>query len=121
MLELLSMGGSSVLGFAMKYMANAQADRLKQIEMITGATTEAREYTGGVWIRRFIVLVMMFILTFIVVAPAYLEGVNTVLVNHGWLFTTTTEVKGIIYDETIRSILVSIVGFYFGGSAATRS
>lgn len=120
-IELLSMGGSAILGFALKYMANAQADRMETIRALAGATKEAREYTGGVWARRFIVLVMMSILAFIVVAPAFIDGLHTTYIEEGWLFTTTTEVKGIVYDPTIRSILVSIVGFYFGGAAAART
>ena len=120
-IELLSMGGSAIVGFVFKYMANAQADRMETIRALAGATQEAREYQGGVWVRRFIVFVMMGILAFIVVAPALIEGVSTTYVEEGWFFTHTTEVKGIIYDSTIRSILVSIVGFYFGGAAAARS
>jgi len=120
-IELLSMGGSALLGFVFKFMANAQQDRHDQMMAISNATREARADENGVWPRRFIVFVMMSLLSFIVVAPALLEGVNTVVVDQGWFFTTTTEIKGIVYDETIKSILISIIGFYFGGAAANRT
>jgi len=79
----------------------------------------ARDDVKGVWVRRFIVLVMMLLLVFIIVAPAFLD-VNTVLVDEGWFFNTTTEIKGIMYDATTRTILTSIIGFYFGTSAGSR-
>ena len=119
--ELLSLGVSSLAGFVFKYIANAQQDRHKQIMLMARATESARADEKGVWPRRFIVLVMMSLLSFIVVAPALLPGVNTVVVDQGWFFTTTTEIKGIVYDATIKSILISIIGFYFGGAAATRT
>ena len=119
--ELLSLGLSSLAGFIFKYIANAQKDRHDQMMAIAKATKEAREDENGIWTRRFIVLVMMSLLSFIVVAPALLPGVNTVVVDEGFFFTTTTEIKGIVYDETIKSILISIIGFYFGGAAANRT
>lgn len=120
-IELISLGASSLAGFLFKYMANAQQDRHDQMMAISGSTREARADEKGVWPRRFIVFVMMSLLSFIVIAPALLPGVNTVVVDKGWLFTTTTEIKGIVYDETIKSILISIIGFYFGGAAANRT
>jgi len=118
-LELLSMGASTLGGFALKYMANAQKDRHQQFMNAMKATEMAQKVVDGVWVRRFIVLIMMLLLVFIVTAPAFLD-INTILVDEGWLFTTTTEIDGIIYDNTIRLILISIIGFYFGGAAATR-
>ena len=120
-IELLSMGGSALLGFIFKFMSNSQKDRHDQMMAISKATQEARADENGVWTRRFIVLIMMGLLSFIVIAPALLPDVNTVVVDQGFFFTTTTEVKGIVYDETIKSILISIIGFYFGGAAANRN
>lgn len=118
-LELISMAVSTLGGFWATSNANA-AERLHEERLAyTSSVKAAREDTNGVWVRRFIVLVMMGLLTFIVVAPAFLD-VNAVIVDEGWLFNTTTEVKGIIYDDTIRMILVSIIGFYFGTSSASR-
>ena len=118
-MELLSLGGGSVLGFIMKMMSMAAKERHEQTMAALGATREAREYTGGVWIRRFIVLVVMSLLAFIVTAPAFMD-VSTIMVERTWFWTSTIEVKGIIYDATFRSILSAIVGFYFGGASAAR-
>ena len=119
--ELITMGASAIGGFALKYMATQATFRHEQMMDLMGARAQANEVDNGqgVYVRRFIVIVMMSLLTFIVVAPAFMD-VNTVLVDEGFFFTTTTEVKGIIYDNTIRHILVAIIGFYFGTSAADK-
>ena len=120
-MELITMGVSTIGGFALKYMATQADYRHQQMMDLMGAQTRANTVDGGQgkYVRRFIVLVMMSILAFIVVAPAFMD-VNTVVVDEGWFFTTTTEVKGIIYDNTIKQILVAIIGFYFGTSAASK-
>ena len=120
-LELITMGVSTLGGFALKYMATQAEHRHQQMMDLMDSQNRAESVDGGQgkYVRRFIVLVMMSLLAFIVVAPAFMD-VNTVLVDQGWLFTTTTEIKGIIYDDTIRQILVAIIGFYFGTSAASK-
>ena len=117
--ELLTMGASTLGGFALKYMANSQANTAFLLGKDIESRQEARGDMNGVWVRRFIVLVMMSLLAYIVVAPSLIDA-NAVIVDKGWLFTTTTEVKGIMYDDTIRMILTSIIGFYFGTSAASK-
>ena len=117
--DLITMGASTVVGFILKFIANSQANTAMLLSKDIEARKEAREDKNGVWVRRFIVLVMMSLLIFIVVAPSLMDA-NAVIVNEGWIFTTTTEVKGILYDDTIRQILVSIIGFYFGTSAASK-
>jgi len=120
--ELITLGVSAIGGFALKYMATQARYRHQQMMDLMGSQERADKVDGGEgkYVRRFIVLVMMFLLVFIVVAPAFLTGVNTVIVDEGWFFTTTTEVKGILYDNTIRQILAAIIGFYFGTSAASK-
>ena len=119
--ELITMGVSTIGGFALKYMATQAQYRHEQFRDLMKAQDRAEKVDGGQgkYVRRFIVLVMMSLLVFIVVGPAFLD-INTILVSEGWLWTTTTEIKGIIYDNTIREILVAIIGFYFGTSAATK-
>jgi len=120
-IELMTMGVSTIGGFALKYMATQARYRHEQFLDLMGSQERANKVDNGqgVYVRRFIVIVMMALLAFIVVAPAFMD-VNTVLVDEGWLFTTTTEIKGIMYDGTIRHILVAIIGFYFGTSAASK-
>ena len=117
--ELITLGVSTLGGFALKYMATQAKYRHEQFRDLMKAQERADKVDGGdgKYVRRFIVLIMMALLVFIVAAPAFLD-INTVLVHEGWLWTSTTEIKGIIYDETIRQILLSIIGFYFGTSAA---
>lgn len=119
--ELITMAASTVGGFVLKYLANQAAYRQEQFLNLMASQERADKVDGGQgkYVRRFIVLVMMSLLTFIVVAPAFMD-INTVMVETWWIFTSTTEVKGIIYDETIRQILVAIIGFYFGTSAAQK-
>lgn len=121
-MELITMGVSTLGGFALKYMANQAEYRHQQMRDLMGAQKRAEGVDGGQgkYVRRFIVLVMMSLLAFIVVAPAYLPDVNAVIVDKGWFWTTTTEIHGIVYDNTIKQILISIIGFYFGTSAASR-
>lgn len=119
--ELLTMGVSTLGGFALKYLSVQAHYRHQQMMDLMGSQERADKVDGGQgrYVRRFIVLVMMSLLAFIVIGPAFLD-INTVLVNDGWFWTTTTEIKGIIYDNTIREILVAIIGFYFGTSAAGK-
>ena len=118
-LEIIALATSTIGGFYATY-TNSKAERLHEERLAyTGSVRVAREDANGIWVRRFIVLVMMGLLSFIIVAPAFLD-VNTVLVDEGWLWTTTTEIKGIMYDTTTRTILTSIIGFYFGTAAGSR-
>lgn len=119
--ELITMGASAVGGFALKYMATQAQNRHEQFMDLMGSQDRANLVDGGEgkYVRRFIVLVMMSLLAYIVVAPSLMDA-NAVLVHQGWFFTTTTEIKGIVYDDTIKQILVAIIGFYFGTSAASK-
>lgn len=121
-MELITLGVSAVGGFALKYMATQAQNRHEEFLDLMGSQKRANAVDGGEgkYVRRFIVLVMMLLLVFIVVAPAFLADVNTIIVDEGFFFTTTTEVKGILYDNTIRQILAAIIGFYFGTSAASK-
>ncbi len=120
--ELITMGVSAVGGFYLKYLATQAQYRHEQFMDLMGSQKRADKVDGGEgkYVRRFIVLVMMSLLAFIVVGPAFLDNANAVIVDKGWFFTTTTEIRGIVYDETIKQILVSIIGFYFGTSAASK-
>ena len=118
-LEILSMLISTLGGFYLTNSAN-QAERLHEERLAyTASVKAARDDSKGVMVRRFIVIVMMGLLAYIVVAPSLIDA-NAVIVSEGWFWTTTTEVKGIVYDDTIRMIITSIIGYYFGSSSAGR-
>lgn len=118
-MELLTMGGSAILGWLLKYLSNQQENTFRLLKQ-DEESRQAASARGGVWIRRFIVLVMMSLFAFIIVGPAFIPGLNTVLVDQGWLWTSTIEIKGIMYDETTRQIMLAIIGYYFGVSSATK-
>lgn len=117
--DLIIMGVSTLSGFFLKYLANQQENTYRLLSKRDDSSDRASS-RGGVWIRRFIVVVMMSIFTFIIIAPAFIPELKTVIVDKGWLFTTTTEINGIMYDETTRQILVAIIGYYFGHSSASK-
>ena len=118
-LEIISMGASALGGFWLTHSAN-QAERLHEERLAyNNSVRAAREDSAGVWVRRFIVLVMMSLLAFIVVGPAFID-VNTVIVEDHWYGKSKLVIEGIMYDETMRMIITSIVGYYFGTSSAGR-
>jgi hypothetical protein len=119
-LEVISMAASALGGFWLTHSAN-QAERLHEERLAyTSSVKAARADSSGVIVRRFIVIVMMSLLAFIVVGPAFLD-IDTVIVKDGWLWgTNVTTIDGIMYDETIRMIITSIIGYYFGTSSAGR-
>lgn len=134
-LELISMGLSAALGFLFKLIAANQAMRREQFNMMMAREKFAEESRqaarqmqnpAAAYIRRFIVITMMSILAFIVVAPAIDPSLTTNIVTEiekpgflgfgGGKQIVIAMVSGIMYDETIRSILASIIGYYFGTS-----
>lgn len=134
-IELISMGLSAAIGFLFKLIATNQAMRREQFNMMMArekfaeaSRQSARQMQNpaAAYIRRFIVITMMSILAFIVVAPAIDPSLTTNIVTEiekpgflgfgGGKQIVIAMVSGIMYDETIRSILASIIGYYFGTS-----
>lgn len=117
--ELITMGISAIGGFMAQSHANAQEDRHVELMSISGSVKEARGDTSGKWIRLAISITLLLLLSFVMVAPAFMDT-HVTLVEQGWLWTTTTEIKGILYDDTFRLMLISMSAFYLGRSPATR-
>lgn len=134
-LELISMGLSAGVGFLFKLIATNQAAKRDQFNMLIQKEKFAEESRqsarqmqnpAAAYIRRFIVITMMSILAFIVVAPAIDPTLTTNIITEienpsflgfgGGKQIVIAMVSGIMYDETIRSILASIIGYYFGTS-----
>ena len=82
-MELMTMGFSTVTGFALKYWADQARYRHEQFLDLMGSQERADKVDGGEgkYVRRFIVVVMMLLLAFIVIAPAYLDDVDVVIVD----------------------------------------
>lgn len=134
-LELISMGASALMGFLFKLISANQRAKREQFEMLMQKEKFAEESRqsarnmqnpAAAYIRRFIVITMMSILAFIVVAPAIDPTLTTNIVTEyddpgflgfgGGKRMMIAMVSGVMYDETIRSILASIIGYYFGTS-----
>lgn len=118
-IDLIVMGVSALGGFLLKNSAN-NSERLHEERLAyTKSVEAARNDSNGVIVRRFIVVVMMSLFAFIIIGPAFLD-VSTVVLEDTWYGTKQIIVDGIIYDDTIRMTIMSIVGFYFGTSSAGR-
>ena len=125
--ELLAMMGGSASGFIFKFMstlvANQQAnlDALIKKQRATDVSQDRAAKRGGEWVRRSIVVTVLF---GVIVAPFLLahspEGV-TVGVNKEYFFgifnsTTYETLSGYVILPEIRQTVLAIVGFYFGSS-----
>jgi hypothetical protein len=140
-IELLSMIGGSTLGFVFRYLAEKRQDEKELFERALEAnkqTTSNQDQASkrvpidvGKGVRQLIVLTVLFgsiaapfILPFFGV-PTFVEvDVKNPEVLFGIVPETTrkffVEVNGFLYSSENRQILLSIVGFYFGTSAASR-
>ena len=140
--ELISMIGGGATGFLFKYMAQKSADQKQMFEQLIKAnqqTTENQDKAvqrvpidAGRVVRQIIVLTVLFgafvapfILPFFGV-PTFVEvDVKNPEALFGLIPETTkkafVEINGFIWSSENRQILLSIVGFYFGTSAATPS
>jgi hypothetical protein len=140
-IELLSMIGGSTLGFIFRYLAEKRQDEKELFERALEAnkqTTFNQDQASkrvpidvGKGVRQLIVLTVLFgsiaapfILPFFGV-PTFVEvDAKNPEVLFGIVPETTrkffVEVNGFLYSSENRQILLSIVGFYFGTSAAAR-
>ena len=139
--ELLSMIGGGLVGFIFRFMAEKRQDqkemfnRLLQLNNVQQENYEKAAKRVpldiGKGIRQLIVLVVLFaslcapfVLPFFGV-PTFIEVDSN---SSGELFGLIggstnkyfVELNGYLYSSELRQILVSIVGFYFGSSAASN-
>jgi len=130
--SLVAMGGSATMGFVFKLIAKVMDNKAKQQEMLIAKNKEytlsmdAAEQRGGVWMRRFVVVVMISlfaVLTLGVYQPtnimtkiepdSYLWGL--IVVSNEPIIST---VSGALVDETLKISILSIIAFLFGSEAA---
>ena len=125
--ELLAMLGGSASGFIFKLIGSlsqaqqANLQSLLQRQKATDLSQDKAAKRGGEWVRRVIVVTVLF---GVVVAPFLLahspEGV-TVGKDSTFLFgifnsTTYQTLQGYVILPEIRQTVLAIVGFYFGSS-----
>jgi hypothetical protein len=134
--EILTLFGGSITGFIFKFMAARSKDNQKKFEMLMTRNKFAEETrnaaatraTGaaGSWVRRFIVISIMFgvilapFIATLLSIPVVLEVDNAKPILFG-LFGTRpeklfVESMGYVLVPEIRQSLTAIIGFYFGQS-----
>lgn len=141
-IELISMIGGGLTGFLFKYLAQKSQDQKEIFERLIEAnklTTQNQNQAAqrvpldtGRAVRQIIVLTVLFgafaapfILPFFGI-PTFIEvDVKNPEGLFGMIPETSkkafVEINGFIWSSENRQILLSIVGFYFGTSAATPS
>ena len=128
--ELIAMLGGGASGFLFKLigtMVTAQQSNVNNlIKKQKGCDESAdaaakRTGDGGAWVRRIIVVTVLF---GVIIAPFILahsdEGV-TVAKDYNWLWlfkgTSFQTLHGYVILPEIRQTVLAIVGFYFGSSS----
>ncbi len=128
--ELVAMLGGGASGFIFKLigtLVNAQASNVDNLIKKSQAYTESadaadkRGGAGGAWVRRFIVVVVLF---GVVVAPFLLahsgDGVTVASEYSKWFGFITGKsyetLHGYVILPEIRTSIITIVSFYFGSS-----
>ena len=128
--ELIAMLGGGASGFLFRLigtMVNAQQNNVSSLIKKQKAFDESadaaakRTRDGGAWVRRIIVVTVLF---GVIVAPFILahsnEGV-TVAKDYNWLWlfkgTSFQTLHGYVILPEIRQTVLAIVGFYFGSSS----
>lgn len=139
--ELLTMGFGAITGFVFKYMAEKAKDRAEEFKMIIQrndviersrkAASERDSSSNGKWVRRIIVLCVLF---GVILAPFILallgkgSVVEIELQKNSYffgLFGGGTEKKFVELSSyflipEVRQSLMAIIGYYFGSSTAQR-
>jgi|TARA_R110001583_G_scaffold10809_2_gene49675 hypothetical protein len=129
--ELIAMLGGGASGFLFKLIGTMVTSQQANVTNLIKAQRSAdksadaaarRTAEGGAWVRRFIVIVVMF---GAIIAPYLLaysgQGV-TVGKEYNTLFgllsgTTYETLHGYVILPEIRQTVLAIVGFYFGSSS----
>tara|TARA_B110000285_G_scaffold80200_1_gene92600 strand:- start:1989 stop:2417 length:429 start_codon:yes stop_codon:yes gene_type:complete len=137
-IEIISLVASSVVGFLFKMIAQGAADRAEQQRLMleTHATfaksiSQAREYDTpqSNWVRRFLVISFIGMALIVLLAPTLgyptVVAVTTDSINFLGLIeiggkTVFETIEGIIAPVWLGQAVMSIVGFYFGQSVASR-
>lgn len=134
--EILTLFGGSITGFIFKFMAQRSQDNQKKFEMLMkrnqfaedtrNAAAERAKGSAGQWVRRFIVISIMFgvilapFLATLLSIPVVLEVDTQKPILFG-LFGSRpeklfVESMGYVLIPEIRQALTAIIGFYFGQS-----
>jgi hypothetical protein len=138
-IELISMSISAVVGFVFKLIASNQEIKKQQFEMMMSqftAVETSRENArklqspAASFIKRYIVISVVSLFVFVIVAPAIDPTLTTNIISEvqtsGFLGIgagtkiVVTVISGLLYDDTLRSMLASIIGYYFGSATVRK-
>jgi hypothetical protein len=128
--ELLAMLGGGVSGFVFKLIGTMVSSQQANVENLikkseahtaSADAADKRGGAGGAWVRRFIVIVVLF---GVVIAPFILahsgDGVTVASEYSKWFGfmkgTTYQTLHGYVILPEIRTSIITIVSFYFGSS-----
>lgn len=136
--EILTLFGGSITGFIFKFISQRSKDNQQKFEMLLKrnqlledsreAAAKRENNSAGQWVRRFIVVSIMFgvilapfIATFLSI-PVILEVDNKKPIFFGLFGSSTEKIFvesfGYVLIPEIRQALTAIIGFYFGQSSA---
>lgn len=140
--EILSMLCGSVLGYVMKFMTFRAEERKANFDRMMQAIDKADSSAdkavarvpldAGKWVRRIIVVSVLFgvILAPFIFAAMHEPVISEILIKQPEYFfglfgggtkTVFVELNGYLMIPELRTAFLSIVGFYFGQSAAKGS
>jgi len=138
-MELLTLAGGSVTGFIFRFMAERAKERQDQFKMYMEqyqaeessrkAASERENNDHGKWIRR---LIVIFILFGVILAPfvlAMMGKTSIVEVNvdkptylfglfGGGIEKSFVELPSYLLMPEVRQSLMAIIGYYFGSATA---
>lgn len=134
MLELAVTAGGAIMGFVMKLMAAKQERDAKLFEQalqmhqaVEASHAKAASREPGSWIRRVIVLAILFAVVVVPALGGLLDIPLIVESEESWTFlflegtkTVFTELRGLFVMPEVRLALLSIIGFYFGQGTVRR-
>jgi hypothetical protein len=128
--ELIAMLGGGMSGFIFKLIGTMVSSQQANVENLikkseahtsSADAADKRGGAGGAWVRRFIVVVVLF---GVVIAPFILahsgDGVTVAQEYSKWFGlikgTTYETLHGYVILPEIRTSIITIVSFYFGSS-----
>ena len=130
--ELSSLLGGGVIGFIFKLIGSITERQgrlaelaIKKQKVKDASPDRAANRDPGGWVRRLIVASVLFsmigapFLLSLFGIPTFVEEIGPVWWNpFSWLDDGWKEIKGFLILQEVRTSLLALVGFYFGGSAA---
>ena len=125
--EIVALLGGGVSGFVMKLIAAQAEAQQRSFEMmlkrqgVADDSADRAEARGGVWMRRFIALMVVFAVILVPVIAALAGDGLTVETQKGGFLGLFKGVQwktldGFVMLPEIRHALLVILGFYFGSS-----